>query len=164
MNVNIVSVDIEVKKPGARGWSLANVKYTKDGETKWQNVASFKAPAVFKQLESLVGETADVTVGQNDKGYDEWTAIKLADANGASATAPTAPANTGATRVTGSNFETPVERAKRQVLIVRQSSLSNAVEVINKFADQQPNPHDYLNLAQIFVDWVFDEEVDESEH
>lgn len=158
MNVNIVSVDVEVKKPGARGWSLANIKYTLNGETKWQNVASFKAPAVFKDVQNLIGETVEVTVGKNEKGYDEWTAVKPTGAAGATNSSSPAQTtgNTTATRVTGSNFETPVERAKRQVLIVRQSSITAALTVLKN--DENLNLEKVFETAQEIVDWVFDEE------
>lgn len=159
MIVSIISVDIEVGKPGARGWSKAVVTYNIDGATRRQNVLSFANPAVYAAVQKHIGETVEVSITKNAKGYDEWAAVspiagQTGSSTGAVASAPTA--NSSATRVTGSNYETPAERARRQVLIVRQSSLSNAIEALN--VDGQAHaPEEYTDLAQIFVDFVFDE-------
>jgi len=55
-----------------------------------------------------------------------------------------------------STYETPEERAKKQVYIVKQSSLSAAIDVL-----KHNNPkgtvdtQQALQVAQEFVDWVF---------
>jgi ABC-type tungstate transport system permease subunit len=55
-----------------------------------------------------------------------------------------------------STYETPEERAARQVLIVRQSSLGHALEytATNKIKDEA----EVLALANRFSDWVFQKE------
>lgn len=163
MRVNIVSVDVEVGKPGAKGWSKAKVTYLLNGESKWQNVMSFTNPQVFKDVQKFIGEEVEVEVGKNDKGYDEWRKISLATGNSGatsvgSNTTSAQSGSTGqavATRVTGSNYETPAERARRQVLIVRQSSLSNAIDFLSKV--DGTTREEVMELAQEFVDFVFDE-------
>lgn len=162
MQAKIIRVDVEVKKPGARGWSLATVMYNTVGsiKTEYQNVASFSNPAVFKAVQEAIGETVEVEVGQNDKGYPDWKAVRIitGTAGSPAATTGAAPAgNTGAnaTRVTGSNYETPAERARRQVLIVRQSSLSNAIDIL-KSTETEIEPDSAIILAQKLVDWVFE--------
>lgn len=56
-------------------------------------------------------------------------------------------------KVAGSNYETKEERAARQRLIVRQSSLSSAIEVY-KGADNSID--EILSIADKFTDWVFE--------
>lgn len=159
MNVNIVSVDVEVgAAPSAKskGWNKAVVSYLKDGQPKKQNVLSFTNPQVYKDLTSgkFTGESVEVTLTKNARGYDEWAAVSLATGNAAPASTGSTTTST-ATRVTGSNFETKEERARRQVLIVRQSSLSNALE-FHKNA-KSPSFDEVIETAQRFTDWVFDE-------
>lgn len=154
--VSIVNVDIEVKKPGARGWSMATVTYVQNGETKRQNVVSFSNPQVFKDVQKYIGEDVDVEIGQNDKGYPEWKRI----VGGGVAASPVAGAGTqappaAATRVAGSNYETREERARRQVLIVRQSSLSNALDYYKITNGTSVTSEEVRELAQEFADWVF---------
>lgn len=157
MRVSIVNVEIEVKKPGPRGWSLATVTYLHGGETKRQNVASFTNPQVFKDVQKYIGTDVEVEIGKNEKNYDEWKQIKAAEGGSA------APVSTGgtpaATRVTGSNYETREERARRQVLIVRQSSLSNALDYL-KSTDKEGHfgVSNVLEVAEQFAEWVFQQE------
>ena len=57
------------------------------------------------------------------------------------------------TRVTGSNYETKEERADRQVLIVRQSSLSNAVGTL-AIAGGKATANDVISLAKLYEGYV----------
>lgn len=156
MIVSIIAVDIEVGKPGAKGWSKATVLYNVNGEQKRQNIMSFINPAVYKAVQQHIGETVEVSITKNAKGYDEWAAVSPVSGTASVAGATTVNSSGPPTRVTGSNYETPVERAKRQVLIVRQSSLSAAQD----FLKNKGEPYDFddlTNTAQQLVDWVFDE-------
>ena len=58
-------------------------------------------------------------------------------------------------KVTGSNYETAVERATRQRLIVRQSSLSNAIEFYSVMKEKG-TPTDVMALADVFTAFVFE--------
>ena len=53
-----------------------------------------------------------------------------------------------------STYETPEERAKRQVLIVRQSSLSSAIELL-KTDKKSPTVPEVLQVAKQFEAYVF---------
>ena len=54
-----------------------------------------------------------------------------------------------------SSYETAEERAARQELIVRQSSLAQAVEVLKGDGKKIPSFEDITSLASKFSDWVF---------
>ena len=130
-----------------------------------KKVMSFTNKDVFKVLaEAKFGDVFNVSRVKNEKGFWDWTAV---GSNGAApAQSPdsariVATNNYPATVKTGnvtpkSNYETPEERAARQVLIVRQSSISSAVEfaIANKIKDTD----EVLRLASIFEDHVFGKE------
>jgi hypothetical protein len=158
MQVIIKNVDVQWNGTGAKRWAKAAVEYTYNGEARKQNVMSFSNPDVFKKVQELTGQTVEVELTKNDKGYSEWKSISIgtASAAGPSGTAP------ATTRVTGSNYETKEERAARQVLIVKQSSLSNAVGLLTTGAKTPPAKDDVLALAQDFTDWVLAKPEDKS--
>lgn len=158
MRVRIVNVDVENVQKGQSRYSKATVAYIDNGQAKTQNVMSFGNPAVFKAVKELVGQEVDVTVTKNDAGYNQWSAIAPAGEGPAPSTgAPTPQAAPAATRVTGSNFETPAERATKQVYIIKQSSLSNAIELagVNK---EKKSREEIIQDAQVFTDWVLGNE------
>jgi hypothetical protein len=63
------------------------------------------------------------------------------------------PARAG--RVTGSNYETPEERAKRQVLIVRQSSIGTAVEALKLTGRVPEKIEEIFDLAKEIEKYVW---------
>ena len=56
-----------------------------------------------------------------------------------------------------STYETPEERAKKQVYIVKQSSINAAIQLLSVGAKQPPSTELVLTEAQKFVDFVFAE-------
>lgn len=152
MQVTIVDVAVEVGKPGPKGWSKAVVSYVGPKGPSKQTIMSFKAPTLFKAIQDAVGKTVEVATVQNEKGYWDWTGITEAAATAPQGTRPGAPA----TKPYVDTRETPAERAQRQVMIVKQSSLSNAVNTLVAGAKAPPDPKAVLELAQTFVDWVMD--------
>lgn len=161
MQVTIRNVNVEWAGEGRKKYGKAVVEYTYNGESRRQNIMSFSNPDVFKKVQELQGQTVDVEVGKNDKGYSEWRSVTT-NANGSGSANVGAPASGGGTtRVSGSNYETKEERAARQVLIVKQSSLTNAVAILtHNAAKDKVNPEDVKALAQDLADWVFDNSAD----
>lgn len=152
MQVTIKDVQVEWGGKAPKKWGKAVVSYEHNGSARKQNVMSFSNPEVFKKVQELVGETVDVEVGKNDRDFTEWRSVSAGTA------AATTGSTTGAasTRVTGSNYETKDERAARQVLIVKQSSLSAAVATLTPGAKAALDPKAVLALAQEYADWVFE--------
>jgi len=58
-----------------------------------------------------------------------------------------------ATAAPKSNFETPEERAKKQVYIIKQSCIGYAIESL-KTDKKNPTPDEVVTLAQFYVDYV----------
>ena len=133
MNITILSVDIKTK-PNSRGGTYQDAEVafknnTYQGKVEGKSVRSFGAQeAAFKVLATAQpGETYDVTVVKNDKGFNDWTALQKAGVVQGGSPAPASTAKTGATAAPKSTYETPEERAKKQVYIIRQSSISSAI-------------------------------------
>jgi hypothetical protein len=107
------------------------------------------------------GQVYEVTVVKNDAGFNDWTQITKSDgtATAVSATSPATASNrtamTTATPAPKSTYETPEERAKKQIYIIRQSSLSNAIDLLSVGAKSQPKVEHVIETARAFEDFVF---------
>ena len=166
MQIQIIDVGTPntVAAKNGRSYQSIEVAYKgADGKVSSKKLMSFSNPAVFKAISQLnKGDNVDVTTSKDDAGYWQWTAINdggqsiQSFGQAAPSTTSSAP-----TKVTGSNYETKEERAVRQELIVRQSSLSNAVAILtvgSKSVDKQA----VKALAQELSDWVFNKQTDVS--
>lgn len=91
------------------------------------------------------GEVFDIKV-EKSGDYFNWTeATKVADGEAREA-------KTSHKARTKWEGETAEERARRQVYIIKQSSLANAIALLGAGSD----PKKVLPLAQQFTDWVLD--------
>jgi hypothetical protein len=140
MLINIIDVaqpQTSTNRNGRQYQSL-EVTYKDDqGRVSSKKLMSFSNPDVFRTAQTWEkGDSVNIAMEKDDAGYWNWTAV-LAD--GEVAPAPTSQSVAASstsdskakpTRVTGSNYETKEERALRQLMIVRQSSLSNAVATL----------------------------------
>jgi len=158
MNVTILSVTINTKPTTRGSYQEADVAYknnTFQGKVEGKKIMSFGASKkAFEVLSegTAGGKTYEVTVVKNDKGYNDWVDMKEASVD--ASTSPSKAPTSGANPAPRSNYETPEERAQRQVLIVRQSSLSAAISTIGVGA-KGVKPADVLALADQYSDWVF---------
>ena len=152
MLINIVDVGTPSTKASSNGRSYQEIEVTyktENGQVSNKKLMSFSNPSVFNHIKGLnKGDSVNVTTVKNAKGYWDWTGI---GGNEVSEATPkeTKPSTTN--RVTGSNYETKEERAARQVYIIRQSSLSTAVELLGpgKTVDE------VINVAKQFEAYVF---------
>lgn len=143
MQITIQNVSVEKVKT----WQVANIQYTDfQGQTKSWKLVSFANPQTFATLkDAKAGEVFDVTTAKDSKDYTQWTS---ATKTGEASTTKAAPA--GASFATKSSYETADERARRQVLIVRQSCIAQAVASLDKNAKFE----DILARAGGFEEWV----------
>ena len=111
------------------------------------------------------GDVIHVSTEKDQNGYWQWTAVGTADTttdnrgDDSSAAAPTQAK--AATRVSGSNYETKDERAARQVMIVRQSSLSNAVATL-AIEGSTASANDVISLAKLYEGYVLGQQAEPS--
>lgn len=133
-----------------RTYQSLEVTYKNDqGQAQSKKLMSFANPQVFKAAQEWIkGSVVTVTTEKDANGYWQWIGL----GGGDSIVAESKSANAGnATRVTGSNYETKEERAARQILIVRQSSLSSAVELLGT----GKSVADVISTAKQFEAYVF---------
>lgn len=135
-----------------KSYGVLQVAYRSDGKLQEKKLMGFSNPQVFKHIEGLTkGAVVNVKTEKDGNGYWQWTAIE--DGASPSQSKPSALAS-AATRVTGSTYETPEERAIKQKYIVRQSSLTTAISILGvgaKTLDKQQ----VLSLAEELESWVF---------
>ena len=168
MQIEIVANPINTVPTAKGSYQVIELAYKNKSfqdKLEGKKVMSFTNKDVFKVLaEAKFGDVFNVSRVKNEKGFWDWTAV---GSNGAPAAKDpnvggvvasgsyAAPVKTG--NVTPkSNYETPEERAARQVLIVRQSSVSSAVEfaVANKVKDED----EVIRIAKVFEAYVFGKE------
>jgi hypothetical protein len=161
VNITILSVDIKTVPTAKGSYQVADVAYknnTFQGKVEGKKIMSFgAAKEAFGVIATAnPGETFEVTVVKNDKGYNDWVAMAKA---GAAISEPTtggggAAVRANATASPRSTYETPEERKVKQDYIVRQSSLSAAVSTLSVGA-KKLEPAEVIKLAQQYRDWVF---------
>lgn len=139
---------VETVKKGKNSYETFELYYDKDGKEEKRKFVSFNHPDVFSTAASLnAGDVALATV-EKEGEYWQWTGLT----KGGSSMAAEAPA-----RKAAGTYETAEERAKRQVYIVRQSSLANAIEYLKLSGAENVTTEDVLGVAEKFVDFVFGE-------
>lgn len=160
MQISVIDVGQPTTHASSNGrsYEMIEVAYKNEmGQIQQKKLMSFKNPDVYKTaLTWEKGATVHVQAEKNEKGYWEW--IGLGEEAVASAPKPaTSAPKSNTTRVTGSNYETKEERAARQVMIVRQSSISSAVSALTA-SNSIPKTEDILQMAKSFEDFVMGKE------
>lgn len=139
-------------KPTTKGsYQEAEVAFKNLGSGKMESkkILSFTNKEVFNVVAGAkMDDCFSVIIEKNDKGYWEWKQIKQ-EVPGTVAASTTASNTT-----TRSTYETPEERAKKQVYIVRQSSISSALTFLGG-ATTGATVDEVLDLAEKFTAFVF---------
>jgi hypothetical protein len=163
MQIQIIDVGTPNTHAAKNGRSYQSIEVTykgADGKVGNKKLMSFSNPDVFKRISTLSkGNSIDVVTTKDDAGYWQWTGINEDTGSGSvgTASAVSQPTTGVSTRVTGSNYETADERAVRQRLIVRQSSLSAAVSILT-VGSKSVSKDDVKSLAEELTNWVFEKE------
>lgn len=142
-----------------KGYYVATISYKNDeGKTKGMKVLDFLQPEVFKAVSEVkTGDVLDVEFEQNDKGYWQFKAVAKSAQQVPSAEREVSQKQL----VAKSNWETSEERAARQVMIVRQSSLSNAVALLAYMPSKEdPTSAAVIAVAKQFEAYVLDQTKD----
>lgn len=121
----------------------------------------------FKTLATAqIGQVYEINVVKNEAGYNDWVKVEKSDgAQTASQMGASVPsgnvsrgAATGASSATPASkgtWETPEERAKKQIYIVRQSSLTAAISTLTAGRKTELKPEDVIELASRYEAFVF---------
>ena len=144
-------------------YNLIKVTYlnTETGKPGSTNIVSFKDKELFAQAKALeAGTYVDATVVKEGDFFNWTKFVEIAAPEGADDDAPVEAAKPvkkawGKSTPTGNKeWETRAERAARQVLIVRQSSITAAINVINLHGGGT-DLKEILNTAEQIEKWVF---------
>lgn len=151
------------EQKGQKSYDFFKVNYRdSQGNNKtysgFQNALKYNRELSNNLRKLQQGDSIILVIGKNKAGYDELQAVSVV--NGAAKNETRSPATTGNAGNSGGaaparqySGETPEERAKRQILIVKQSSLSSAVETV-KQDKKVPTTEEVLTVAQEYFDWV----------
>lgn len=154
INIEVVDVTVEnVPKPKGGTYEKATVVYKGyEGKLESKALMGFATPKEVWDVivNSKKGDTFSVDREKDAQGkYWNWVAIARQEAvvnpTSGPVKAPVKP-----------TYETPEERARRQVLIVRQSSLTNSISLLGQGSDVD----DVLATAEKFVKFVMQEGVE----
>jgi len=135
MQLDIIDVSQPSTATTRNGRQYQSIEVTfknDEGKVQSKKLMSFSNPDVFKTAQTWEkGDIVNVATEKDEAGYWQWTRVLAEGEQSPAPAVQTASATARpATRVTGSNYETKEERALRQVMIVRQSSLANAVATL----------------------------------
>lgn len=165
ISIQILSTSVETKPTSKGSYQQLEVAYknlTFQGKVESKKLMSFGANAdAFKALASAGPTTYwEVEVVKNDKGYNDWVKVtRMETAPSVTIPATKGTATVGTSISTKGNWETPEERAQKQVYIIRQSSLSNAVAMLTPGAKAPVKMEDVLKLAKELEEYVLDKVV-----
>lgn len=159
MEIKVVNVSVEDNIPtksGNKTYSKATVTYHNlaTGKIEAKQIFPFSVSKdLFEKVKALeAGQAYSVNTEKDEKGFWIWTEIDRQDG----ATMAATPARGAAVPTTGRpQYETASERAARQVYIIKQSSLANAISLL-KTEKVQPSPQEVIEVAQLFTNWVMD--------
>ena len=163
MNIQIQFIDVSVEDKGKYKMAEVTFKDLAKGQTSSKKLMSFSNPVVYKTLvDAKKGEVYTIEMQKNDKGFWDWIAASIANsvnASSAGSPEPTTKAS-GSTSFTSpkSTYETPEERAKKQVYIVRQSCIAQAVATLAATAkpgEKKIQVEDVLQIAGTYEAFVF---------
>lgn len=150
-NISIVAVDVESITKGKNTYQAMSVAFKgDDGKVDAKKLVSFATDKMVWDtlVNAKKGDTFSIEQEKNEGGFWQWTAVHRQDGM------PPPKANPTPMKPT---YETPDERAKRQVMIVRQSSIASAVELIKA---NQPDPAKVIEIAKLFEAYVLDLDMD----
>lgn len=155
MIIKVVAVEVGTAKSAkGKDYTFVEVTYKNKTfqdkpETKKHN--QYGDQNVFKVLKAAQsGEIYTITREKDANGYWQWVGITEGE-DAAPAAPAAAPKGNPAPK---STYETPEERAKKQVYIVRQSSINAAIEFLNH-NNKNYKLLDVIDAAKVFEGYVF---------
>lgn len=162
MQITILQVKNSTVPTNKGSYQVLEVDYKevnggKVGSKKIMSFVQTSKPAFDVLSTASPGETYEVGMvkeaGRDGKEY--WVFNSATKGTGAAAQTATQ-GNSGTATVAKGNWETSEERAKKQIYIIRQSSISSAISALAVGSKTPAKPDEILSLAKRFEDYVFD--------
>ena len=146
MKFKIKILDIKNENKGKYSILTIDYKDLAQEKTSTKKVVSFGHPEVFDTLSKAQRDWYFEVTAEKGEKYWDWVAVSKTDESSSGATMQPTQAYT----TPKSNYETPEERQKKQLYIIRQSCLSNAVSTLTNNVD----PVNVKLTAQEYIDFV----------
>ncbi len=161
MRIQITSIGGVTSKQGKfKPYKLYDLEFIdqESGREKKRQMIEFNSGAAFQRLaDSEIGSTWEVsTKPAKDPQYTDWV-----DATPAAEEEPTEAHKASKAKATNaaapfkSTYETPEERARKQVYIVRQSSIGAAIAMFQAQGKQNFDEGDVVLAAREFEAYIF---------
>jgi hypothetical protein len=157
LSIQVLSVSVTTKQ-GKKAYQNAEVAF-KDltqGKVSSKNITQYSD--VFKVFSEASPGQQYTVVSEKKGDFWEWTsATRVLEGSTPPQTQTSAPVQESKYQASPkSTYETPEERAKKQVYIVRQSSISSALEFLKHNYPKTTFTQDQvLTVAENFTDFVF---------
>jgi hypothetical protein len=156
MQFDIKIFDKQDENKGKYNMLTVDYKDLGSGKNGTRKIVSFKNKEVYTTLKNANQGDEFTVVAVKGEQYWEWQSVTprgepVPASTGGSSNVSTTKSAAPSPK---STYETPEERAKRQVLIVRQSSLSSAIELL-KTDKKSPTVPEVLQVAKQFENYVF---------
>lgn len=117
-----------------------------------KKIMSFAEKEAFAKLSTATtGSVYTVSRAKDDKGYWKWVNVTEGESEGTPSTYSPGAEPKASPK---STYETPEERAMRQVMIAKQSSLDRAIQLLTLQGNTKASASDVMIVAQQFVDYV----------
>jgi hypothetical protein len=166
ITIQILSITTETKPTAKGSYQQLEIAYkdlSNQGKVSSKKIMSFTDKKVFDTL-AIAKPTAvfDVSMAKNDKGYWDWKEVKRGEipATNVDSRSTMATVSSATSTTTRNGWETPEERAKKQVYIIRQSSLSTAVQILAAGRKGEIKIEEVLSVASQLEDFVFGTKTD----
>jgi len=158
IQIQVLSVGVETKPTTKGSYQVAEVAYkdlTNGGKISAKKLMSFTNKEVFETF--VVAKATEVYDIEMVKGEKYWDWTKATKGVASAIASPSGKTTTGSVGTVGNGrgFETPEERAKKQIFIVRQSSLTNAIATLVQGRKTELKPEEVIGLAQQYEAFVF---------
>lgn len=157
MKIKIIAVELNTAKTKTGKdyqfveCTFKNLSFGDKTETKKHNQYGDKT--VFNTLkDAKPGDVITIQRKKDDAGYWQW--VGVGEGGNDEPVAKSSSTSSAANPAPKSNWETAEERAKKQVYIVRQSSISAAIETL-KTDKKSPSVEEVLHVAKIYEQYVF---------
>jgi hypothetical protein len=149
MQISVVAKSDVEKKRSDKGtsYSMFELTYKSDGQTLTKKLMNWDRDVYPVLKEADPGDVFEI---ESVKKGNFWNWIKASKVDGTS-TAPAAARTTTSSTTSKGTWETPEERAQKQIYIARSVALGQAV-LYN--ASKSVDVNEVLNIANTFEQWL----------
>lgn len=149
MQIQVVKVGEDITKTSAKGTAYKQVQidFLEGGRASKRQIMSFTKDVYTPLRAASEGDIFEVQAEQNGQ-YTNWVRVEKVGT--------AAPAAVKTAAAVKSTYETSEERARKQVYIVRQSSVANAVAYFQAIGKTDADLEDVIATARTFEAYVFE--------